>query len=291
MHVHESASSIRCPAHSTYGTYFGQLLRLNNIAPYVSSLQAVCRSELASKPCPQLVLMCCTALVSGQGLTTERIFKHDPPQELVDRLAATAAGPLSLLPPGASPHAVAALLKQFLLGLPEPLLTYRLLPQWVAAGDHPGSCMSLLQQLPAANVGVLRLIMQTCSYINEQAAVNEMDSQALAEVLAHVVAWKPAPKAERNAGPGPWQGLTKALTLNRGSTAAVDSGTAAAGEATDPAAAAEAVQGTAAAAGSHADAASDVHRVTPLDDAELEAVVTVLEYIISNFSSVFAAST
>lgn len=36
-----------------------------------------------------------------------------------------AAGPLSLLPPGASPHAIAALLKQFLLGLPEPLLTYR----------------------------------------------------------------------------------------------------------------------------------------------------------------------
>lgn len=37
-------------------------------------------------------MVCCTALVSGQGLTTERILKHDPPQELVDRLAATAAG-------------------------------------------------------------------------------------------------------------------------------------------------------------------------------------------------------
>lgn len=35
------------------------------------------------------------------------------------------AGSLSLLPPGASPHAIAGLLKRFLLGLPEPLLTYR----------------------------------------------------------------------------------------------------------------------------------------------------------------------
>lgn len=35
------------------------------------------------------------------------------------------AGSLSLLPPGASPHALAGLLKRFLLGLPEPLLTYR----------------------------------------------------------------------------------------------------------------------------------------------------------------------
>lgn len=32
---------------------------------------------------------------------------------------------LAVFPPGASPHAVAGLLKQFLMGLPEPLLTYR----------------------------------------------------------------------------------------------------------------------------------------------------------------------
>jgi hypothetical protein len=36
---------------------------------------------------------------------------------------------VSVIPPGTSPHAVAALLKQFLLGFPEPLLTYR----WVQA--------------------------------------------------------------------------------------------------------------------------------------------------------------
>jgi hypothetical protein len=58
----------------------------------------------------------------------------------------------------------------------------RLLPQWVAAGDCPESAGALLQQMPPANANALRLLVQTCSYMNEQAAVNEMDSQALAEV-------------------------------------------------------------------------------------------------------------
>lgn len=47
-----------------------------------------------------------------------------PSSPLVACVAAV-AGSLNLLPPQASPHAIAALLKQFLLGLPEPLLTYR----------------------------------------------------------------------------------------------------------------------------------------------------------------------
>jgi hypothetical protein len=45
---------------------------------------------------------------------------------------------------------------------PPPLLlpSVRLLPQWVAAGDNPASCAALLSQLPAANAGTLRLLMQ-----------------------------------------------------------------------------------------------------------------------------------
>ncbi len=61
---------------------------------------------------------------AGKGLSTQQIFKHVAPQELVDRLSVQCSQ-AALLPPGTSPHAVATLLKQFLLGLPEPLLTYR----------------------------------------------------------------------------------------------------------------------------------------------------------------------
>lgn len=75
-------------------------------------LQALCRSEAAARPCPQLALAVCTALVSGGGLSTQRLFKHNPPQELVDRLAESFSGPPALLPPAANPHALAGLLKQ-----------------------------------------------------------------------------------------------------------------------------------------------------------------------------------
>lgn len=75
--LHKRQTSLLC----------SQLSRCCSCAP-----QALCRGEVASRPCPQLVLACCTALVSGGGITTECIFKHNPPQELVDRLAATAAG-------------------------------------------------------------------------------------------------------------------------------------------------------------------------------------------------------
>jgi hypothetical protein len=57
---------------------------------FLRAPQALCRSEFQVHPCPQLVLASCTALVSGGGITTERIFKHNPPPELVDRLAAAA---------------------------------------------------------------------------------------------------------------------------------------------------------------------------------------------------------
>jgi hypothetical protein len=60
--------------------------------PGAALLQALCRGEVQARPCPQLVLACCTALVCGGGITTQAMFKHNPPQELVDRLAATAAG-------------------------------------------------------------------------------------------------------------------------------------------------------------------------------------------------------
>ncbi|KAF6259420.1 Rho GTPase activation protein [Scenedesmus sp. NREL 46B-D3] len=258
-------------------------------------LQALCRGEVAARPCPQLVLACCTALVTGGGLTTQAIFKHNPPQELVDRLAATAAD-LAVFPPGASPHAVAGLLKQFLMGLHEPLLTYRLLPQWVAAGDCPASAGALVQQMPPANANALRLLVQTCSYMNEQAAVNEMDSQALAEALAPVLAWKPPPKPQPAASQGAFAGLTKALSLNKATAADAEPGVAAA---TGPDAAAGAESegeayvppstAAAAAAAGGGVGLSEAHRVLLLDDAELDAVVTVLEYMISHYSSVFAA--
>lgn len=71
---------------------------------------------------------------------------------------------------GLMPQAPHAVVFATLLGMLSHLLTMnmhvlclppaRLLPQWVAAGDHPASCQALLPQLPAANAGTLKLLMQ-----------------------------------------------------------------------------------------------------------------------------------
>jgi hypothetical protein len=186
-------------------------------------MQAFCRSECAVHPCPQLVLASCTALIAGGGITTERIFKHNPPPELVDRLAAAAGGQwckhtaaealqcvrpscwcqvtcssmhtylasvvgmvmygpsphshqhvvvllltlacccstgsLSLLPPGASPHAIAGLLKRFLLGLPEPLLTYRY-----------ASTQSIAIFVPSRTMAMARMILASQQCVAEAAS-------------------------------------------------------------------------------------------------------------------------
>jgi hypothetical protein len=112
-----------------------------------------------------------------------------------------------------------------------------------------------------------------------------MDSLALAEVLVPCMAWKPPVKVPQGqGGPGPLQSLAKALTLNKAAGAAAAAGV---GDA--------AVEGDAAAARGAGDEQQQQHmedasKVVPLEDAELEAVVTVVDYMISNYSSVFGSS-
>lgn len=128
------------------------------------------------------------------------------------------------------------------------------------------------------------MLAQVCSLIHVEAAQNEMDALALAEVLVPCIAWKPPAKPQAQGGPGPWQGLAKALTLNKNSGAAAAAGLQTGGT-TDTEA-----EAAAAAARAADEQAEEANRVMPLEDAELEAVVTVVEYMISNFAGVFGSS-
>lgn len=184
-------------------------------------LQALCRNEVVEAPCPQLVLACCNALIAG-GLQTEGIFKHEAPQEQVDNIFA--GEKLQLIPAGTSPHAVAALLKQFLNSLAEPLLTYRLLPEWLAAESCLERVELLVQDLPAANLNALRVIMYTAHAISEAAVTTEMDALALAESLAPVLLWRPPTRAQPVSGPS-WGSL---LAFGRPAPAPQEQGDAAA---------------------------------------------------------------
>ena len=48
-------------------------------------VQSVCKTEANTKPCPRLILVCCTALVT-RGLDTEGLFLEEAPLDLVQFL-------------------------------------------------------------------------------------------------------------------------------------------------------------------------------------------------------------
>jgi hypothetical protein len=161
----------------------------------------------------------------------------------------------------------------------------RLLPEFVAAADHLDTTGLLVKGLPPANANTLRLLLQLCALINKEATVNEMDAQALAEVLLPCLAWKPAPKPAAGGGAGPWQGLGRALSKKEPAEAGAAAAAAAAAGDAPAAAAAEGEGGAEAAA---AAAGQDGHRIVHLEGAEAEALVLVLEHMITHYDQVFA---
>ncbi|KAK9866998.1 hypothetical protein WJX84_001595 [Apatococcus fuscideae] len=158
-------------------------------------LAALCKAE-ANKPCPRVVLICCAALVSC-GLDTEALFQQDAPVELVHYLlgALEESQGTSLPPPGTSPHILANALKQFFITLPEPLFTYKLMPDLLEAGaTSPARTTMTVLELPPANKATLQLLLETLHRVAGNAVHNGMDAAALGTALAPYLAWLPPPK-------------------------------------------------------------------------------------------------
>ena len=62
-------------------------LHLHRATPAFASLlgvcvQTLCKSEAANRPCPRIILVCCTALVTG-GLSAEGLFQQEASDDLV----------------------------------------------------------------------------------------------------------------------------------------------------------------------------------------------------------------
>eukprot|EP00884_Botryococcus_braunii_P022096 jgi/Botrbrau1/8570/Bobra.0359s0034.1 len=162
-------------------------------------LGALCKQESATRPCPRVLLVCCTALVTN-GLGVEGLFHEDVALDLTHYLlAAFEEGSGAVLPPpGTNPHILANVVKQFLLTLPEPLLTYRLLPEFLAAGlENPARAPHLLAELPLPNLASMQILLETLHRVAGNAAVNEMDARSLATCLAPCLGWYEPPKQSR----------------------------------------------------------------------------------------------
>ncbi|KAK9795899.1 hypothetical protein WJX73_002629 [Symbiochloris irregularis] len=165
------------------------------------ALAGLCRAEASAQPCPRAVLVCCSALVCG-GLATEGLFRRDV---VVDAdavhwlLGGLQTGSGVVLPAaGASAHVIATALMRWLHTLEEPLLTYKLLPEFVTAGkDAPLRGTVIMKQLPVANLNALQVLLECWHRLATHFAINGMDARIIAENVVSGLAWHPPPPASK----------------------------------------------------------------------------------------------
>ncbi|XP_011049503.1 PREDICTED: SH3 domain-binding protein 1-like isoform X2 [Acromyrmex echinatior] len=95
------------------------------------------------------------------------------------------------------PHVIAGALKSYLRELPEPLLTYKLYPEWMAAVKISHSDMRLralwevLHKLPPVNLENLRFLIKFLAVLTKNQDVNKMTPQNIAIVIAPNLIWSP----------------------------------------------------------------------------------------------------
>ena len=96
------------------------------------------------------------------------------------------------------PHVIAGVLKSYLRELPEPLMTYSLYDEWMAAARVSSSndsrlqaLWSVVQKLPEANRDNLRYLVKFLACLCRNQDVNKMSPQNVAIVIAPNLIWSP----------------------------------------------------------------------------------------------------
>ncbi|XP_068965342.1 rho GTPase-activating protein 44-like isoform X2 [Bombus flavifrons] len=95
------------------------------------------------------------------------------------------------------PHVIAGALKSYLRELPEPLLTYKLYPEWMAAAKitqnetRLRALWEVLHKLPAVNLENLRFLIKFLAVLTKNQDVNKMSPQNIAIVIAPNLIWSP----------------------------------------------------------------------------------------------------
>eukprot|EP00803_Ostreobium_quekettii_P001155 evm.model.scf_354.10 EVM.evm.TU.scf_354.10 scf_354:87645-91811(+) len=256
---------------------------LKKLKIFGSPLDLLCKQESTTRPVPRLVLVCCTAIVSGD-LSTKGIFRDQGSMELIEAVADHLyLGHGAVLPPsGASIHVLSGVLKQYLSNLQDPLLTYRLAHEWIAAGQEPIRGKLLAQQLPLPNANAFDLIIDTCHTISGHSEENEMDARALAEVLVPILLWLPPQKYAPKSATKPSQhGLMSRFFIGKDRKPKVtEDEDYSVVHLSDSASASN----TSPRSNSPHSSLDSLNRI-PLQGGELEAVVCVITHLISEYKT------
>ncbi|KAK2585850.1 hypothetical protein KPH14_010444 [Odynerus spinipes] len=93
------------------------------------------------------------------------------------------------------PHVIAGALKSYLRELPEPLLTYKLYPDWMAAAKithnetRLRALWEVLHKLPPSNLENLRFLIKFLAVLSKNQDINKMSPQNIAIVIGPNLIW------------------------------------------------------------------------------------------------------
>ncbi|XP_063699692.1 rho GTPase-activating protein 92B-like [Culicoides brevitarsis] len=144
------------------------------------------------------VIEYCVCFLLEKGFQEEGLFRVGHTAHKLSRLkSAIDAGIVNAknLPDIQDPHVIAALLKNYLRSLPEPLLTYDLYKDFIAVANlmpEQGlkqEILRVLKKLPKANYDNLRYLMAFFSDLKEQISKTRMTTQNIAIVISPNLLW------------------------------------------------------------------------------------------------------
>ncbi|XP_025085041.1 rho GTPase-activating protein 44-like isoform X2 [Pomacea canaliculata] len=142
-----------------------------------------------------LVLEACILTLLDTGLEEEGLFRIAGAASKLKKLKAYFdANIVDMEEFSTDPHTVAGVLKQYLRELPEPLLTFDLYPDFMAATQLPmeqrmQALNSTLKRLPACNYNNLRYLIKFLAILAEKSSVNKMTPSNIAIVMGPNLLW------------------------------------------------------------------------------------------------------
>ncbi|XP_015588654.1 rho GTPase-activating protein 44 isoform X2 [Cephus cinctus] len=147
-----------------------------------------------------LPIQLCVSVLLRLGMEEEGLFRIAGGASKLRRIKLSLDACCLTLPTALEykdPHVVAGALKSYLRELPEPLLTYKLYSEWMAAAKITQSdsrlraLWELLHKLPPANLENLRFLIKFLAVLTKNQDVNKMSPQNIAIVIAPNLIWSP----------------------------------------------------------------------------------------------------
>lgn len=156
----------------------------------VSLEQAVERSRCHDGIKLPVVIRDCIDYIEEHGLKIEGIYRSSGVKSKVNKLKIAYNTRKSVTLAGCEPAVVASLLKLFLRELPDPVLTYKLLPKFEDAciaketGETVANLRRLMEQLPDCNRTLVDWIFVHMSHVIQYEKLNKMSLQNVSIVLS-----------------------------------------------------------------------------------------------------------